>query len=45
MHTDLVDSNPWSSAFGNHAPQKSSSQIHNFEWRSRLSRIRTDIPA
>ena len=45
MRTDLVDPNPWSSAYRNHARQKSSSQIHNFEWRSRMSGIRIDIPA
>jgi hypothetical protein len=45
MHADLVHTSAWSYAYGNHAPQKFSSQIHNFEWHSRLSRIRTDIPA
>jgi hypothetical protein len=44
MHTDLVHTRSALSAYGNHAPQKSSSQIHYLEWNSRVSRIRTDIP-
>jgi hypothetical protein len=45
MHAVLVHTRSWSSVYGNPSPQKYSSQIHDFEWHSHLSRIRTDIPA